>query len=294
MPDVTHVRRPRRWWRVVCALLLFLLVVLAVLFCFAPSLALVVFGDRLPWSRSFPHGEVVVQQAATSPIADAQPEVQVVASSFVMRGLGADASGWWVPLGLLRGGQNVIGELSLPILRPEPFRWQVLVAGSAVTPLATLRVSPVDLTRFLRLNGQTVLTVGDTPIMRCIYTVDWGSITDDDEPDQSPLVRRQKVVARGSILLIAGQAQRVLKVQRLAGHAWTTFVPVPDGYRLQMRVAIEEADAEPITLPVIGDARPMLMKQLENAANDGLADGMEKVILPSWFPIATRVDVTVE
>ena len=294
MPDVTSVRRPRRWWRVVRAVLLLLLVLGAIAFCWAPTLGLWAFHERLPWRSAFPHGEISVQQAATMPIPEARPDLQVVGSGSVLRGIGAAASGWWVPPGLLRGGQNVVGDLTLPDLRPEPFRWQVLVAGAEPTPLATLRVSHVDVTRFLRLNGQTVLTVGDTPIMRCIYLVDWGRITDDDEPGQAPLVRRQKVVARGSILLLAGQAQRVLKVERLAGHAWTTFIPVPEGYRLQMRVAIEEADAEPITLPVIGDARPMLMKQLENAANDGLAEGLEDVVLPPWFPTAMRVDVTVE
>lgn len=294
MPDAAPVRRPRRWWRVVRASLLLVLIAVIVAYCWAPSLALWLFGDRLPWRRGFPHGEVVIAQAATTPIAGADPEVQIVGSPAALRGIGSAASGWWVPPGVLRGGQNVTGELSLPLLRPEPFRWQVLVAGGEPTPLAALRVSHLDLTTFLRLNGQTVLTVGDTPIMRCIYIVDWGRITDDDEPGQSPLVRRQKVVARGSILLIAGQAQRTVKVERLAGHSWVTFIPVPEGYRLEMRVAIEEADADPITLPVIGDARPLLLKQLEKAANDGLADGMEKVVLPPWFPLGTRVDVTVE
>lgn len=294
MPDVTSVRRPRRWWRVVRRLCLLLLILVVIAYVFAPTLALWAFADRLPWNASFPHGEVVVQQAATAPITTDAPEVQIVGSAAAVRALGAAAGGRWIPPGLVRSGQHVIGELTLPILRPEPWHWQVLVAGSEPTLLASLRVPHLDLTRFLRLNGQTVLTVGETPIMRCIYIVDWGRITDDDEPGQSPLVRRQQVVARGSILLIAGQAQRVLNVQRLAGHAWTTFVPDPEGYRVQMRVAIEEADADPITLPVIGDARPMLMKQLEKAANDGLAHGLEDVVLPPWFPLDLRIDATVE
>ncbi|MBA3697789.1 MAG: hypothetical protein H0W78_02830 [Planctomycetes bacterium] len=294
MPDVTSVRRPRRWWRVVRRLCLVLLILVVIAYVFAPTLALWFVADRLPWSASFLHGEVVVQQAATAPITADAPEVQIVGSAAAVRALGAAAGGRWIPPGLVRSGQHVIGEVTLPILRPEPLRWQVLVAGSEPTLLAALRVPHLDLTSFLRLNGQTVLTIGDTPIMRCIYIVDWGRITDDDEPGQSPLVRRQQVVARGSILLIAGQAQRVLKVERLAGHAWTTFVPDPDGYRVQMRVAIEEADADPITLPVIGDARPMLMKQLENAANEGLNKGLEDVVLPPWFPLDLRIDATVE
>lgn len=294
MPDVTPVRRPRRWWRLVRAVLLLFIVTSVIAFCFAPTLVVWATQGRLPQHQSFHHGSVTVSQVALAPIADAKPEVQIVGSAAVLRRIAAEATGWWVPPGLLRGSQNVVGELDLPILRAEPFRWQVLVAGTEPQPLACLQVSHVDLTEFLRLNGQTVLMVGGSPIMRCIYRVDGGRITDDDEPGQSPLVRRQKVVAHGTILLIAGQAQRTLKVDRLAGHAWTTFTPVAEGYRIAMRVAIEEADAEPITLPIIGDARPLLMKQLENAANDGLADGLERVVLPPWFPIGMRVDATVE
>lgn len=294
MPDVTPVRRPRRWWRVVRAVLLLLSVTLVMAFCCAPTLALWVSQGRLPHHQTFRHGSVTVRQAALEPIAEAKPEVQVVGSPAALRRIATQASGWWVPPGLLRSSQNVVGDLALPILRTEPFRWQVLVAGSAEQPLACLRVPHADLTEFLRLNGQTVLRVGGTPVMRCIYRVDWGRITDADEPGQSGLVRRHQVVARGTILLIAGQAQRTLKVDRLAGHAWTTFTPVSGGYHIAMRVAIEGADAEPITLPLVGDARPLLMKQLESAANDGLADGLEGVVLPPWFPTAMRVDATVE
>jgi hypothetical protein len=166
-------------------------------------------------------------------------------------------------------------------------------AGDAATSLACVQVSHVDLTQFLRTNGQTVLMLGGAPILRCSYNVDWGHIENDDEISQAPLIRRFKVVARGSILLVIGQSQRLLTVDRLAGHAWVTFVPVPKGYRLTMRVAIEDAEAELITLPFVGDARPMLMKQLEAAANDGLIDGLEKVVLPSWFPTDLRADILV-
>ena len=294
MPDVASVRRPRRWWRVARAVLLLIAVLLVAAFCWVGTIAAWVAGQRLPWMADFPHGSLTIRRMATVAPTAAKPELQVIGSPMVLRAIGSAAAGWWLPPGLLRGGQNVDGELSLPILRPQPFSWEVLVAGGAATPVAALRVSHVDLTSFLRLNGQSVLKVGGTPIMRCIYRVDWGRITDDDEPGQPPLVRRHRVVARGSILLLAGQAQRVLVVNRLAGHAWSTLVPVPAGFRLQIRVAIEDAEAEPIILPVIGDIRPMLLKQLETAANDGLAEGLEPVVLPPWFPTDLQTEVMVE
>ena len=301
MPHVTSVRRPRRWWRAVRVAILLIGVVLAVAFIWAPTIGARYAASHLPSTATFPHGSLTVaavKTTAASPLAQASLNMQIVGSARVLRSLVSSASNWWLPPGLVRGGQNVSGQLSLPLLREKPFTWQVLVAGDAATPLACVQVSHVDLTQFLRTNGQTVLLLGGAPILRCSYNVDWGHIENDDEIGQAPLIplltRRFKVVARGSILLEIGQNQRLVKVDRLAGHAWATFIPVPEGYRLKMRVAIEDAEAELITLPLVGDARPMLMKQLETAANDGLIDGLENVVLPSWFPTDLRTDILVK
>jgi hypothetical protein len=48
-----------------------------------------------------------------------------------------------------------------------------------------------------------------------------------------------------------------------------------------------------LSLPLVGDVRPLLLKQLEIAANRGLEDGLGKLILPAWFPTGARVDVDV-
>jgi hypothetical protein len=202
------------------------------------------------------------------------------------------ASGRWLPPALLRPGQTVAGEVTLPLLRPRPFAWQLLVGGGPV-PLASLTVDHLDLTSFLRRTGQTVMMLGGKEIMRCIYVVDAGRIEDDDEPDAPPLTRRHRVTARGSIVLIANGVQRTVVINHLAGHAWTTFTRVPGGYHPDIRIAIEESDAELITVPVLGDVRPLLLRQLESAANEGLVDGLEGVVLPGWFPLDANVDVTV-
>ena len=308
MPHLTSVRRPRRWWRAVRVAILLFVVVFTVAFIWAPTIGARYAAGHLPWTATFPHGSLTVAAANTTaatllpPLANVPLNVplnvQVVGSARVLRSLVSSYSHWWLPPGLVRGGQNVSGQLSLPLLRKKPFTWQVLAAGDAATPLACVQVSHIDLTQFLRMNGQTVLMLGGAPVMRCSYNVDWGHIENDDEIGQAPLIplltRRFKVVARGSILLEIGPNQRLVKVDRLAGHAWATFIPVPEGYRLQMRVAIEDAEAELITLPIVGDARPMLMKQLETAANDGLIDGLENVVLPSWFPTDLRTDILVK
>ena len=199
MPHVTSVRRPRRWWRAVRVAILLFVVVFTVAFIWAPTIAARYAAGHLPWTSTFSHGSLTVVAVNTTaaallppsvnaPSVNAPLNVQVVGSARVLRSLASSASNWWLPPGLVRGGQNVSGQLSLPILREKPFTWQVLAAGDAATPLACVQVSHVDLTQFLRTNGQTVLLLGGAPIMRCSYNVDWGHIENDDEIGQAPLI----------------------------------------------------------------------------------------------------------
>jgi len=159
-----------------------------------------------------------------------------------------------------------------------------------------LAVPAVDLNHFLLASAQTTLAIVDQQLLRCTYVVDGATIEDDDPPVHPRLERRSRVVARGSIIVDAAGWRKVVQVRRLAGHATTTFTQTPAGLHLAIKVKIEEADAELISLPLVGDLRPLLTKQLEEAANRGLQDGLEKVVLPAWFPtdIALAAEVVGE
>jgi hypothetical protein len=286
--------RRRRLLRLVRLLALLLLALMAVGYAVAPTIACWWLRGQLPWRAQFNGGGMVV--TSTGPALDearAEPELQVTIGAEPLRAIAAAASGWWLPPGLARSGQHAEGVLILPLLRTRPFTWQVAVGGLGDAPLACLRVGSGDLDRFLAAEAVSVLEVGGRQLCSCTYVVDAGRIEDDDLPGHPPLERRQRVVARGSIVLDAGGFHRVVRVRRLAGHAVTTFTAVPTGLRVACRVAIEEADADMLSLPLVGDVRPLLLKQLEIAANRGLEDGLGKLILPAWFPTGARVDVDV-
>jgi hypothetical protein len=139
-----------------------------------------------------------------------------------------------------------------------------------------------------------VVTYNELPLLWCTYVVDAGRITDVSPADQPALTRLLWVEARGSIILQAGAARRSVNVRHLAGHAKVTYTPDAGGYRMAIQVRIEESDADEITVPVLGDVRPLLLKQLEQAANDGLVDGLETVWLPPWVPLETQVEVLIQ
>jgi hypothetical protein len=135
---------------------------------------------------------------------------------------------------------------------------------------------------------------GEQPIMTCTYVVQAGQITDVTSEKDPPPTKRLWVEAKGSIIVQAGNYRREVTVRRLAGPALVTFPPAEGGYRMTIQLKIEESDTDEITLPLIGDVRPLLLTQLETAANDGLIDGLAKVWLPLWMPLDTRINVVIE
>jgi hypothetical protein len=283
---------PRRRWRLPLILLALLALGLAAAYALLPLAASMWLHGELPKRFPFTHGELLVSEVGSSvdlAYSGSRPELQLLIPPDCISEVAMQASGWWLPGGLARAGQHAEGTLALRDLRDRPFSWQALVGGLGASATACLAVPAADLNRFLLISAQSTLEIGDRQVLRCTYVVDGAHIEDDDPPAHAPLERRSKVVAYGSIIVDAAGWRKVVQVRRLAGHASTVFTQTPGGLHLAMSVAIEEADAELISLPLVGDLRPLLLKQLEAAANRGLKDGLEKVILPAWFPTDIRL-----
>lgn len=287
---------PPRRSRVLPVTLAILLVGVVVVYALAPSIACWYVHGNLPSHSPFNHGDLAIDVVAPGidpahPIP--APEFQLLINSERGRTLASDALGWWLPPGMTRTGQNALGTILLSDLRAHPFTWEVMVGGVSPAPLACLQVRSDDLNQFLSLNAQSTLELGDHQVLTCTYIVEGGRIDDDDAPNHVRLERRSRVVAHGSIVVDAAGLHRVVTVRSLSGHAITTFTESPAGLHIAIEVAIESADAELFSLPLVGDLRPLLLKQLENAANRGLKQGLEKVILPPWFPTDVHAEVEV-
>lgn len=289
--------RQRRWPRRLAWTGLVVALLLGVLWWQAPVIAVALVRDRLPVGTSFPHGHIGLAGLATEGPSTVTPDVQVLVPASRGRQMAAQASGWWLPPGILRNGQRATGYLSLPLLRPTAFACELLVGGVQPEPLAVLRLGSGDLNRFLDQRGRTYLEVGGKVLGQIRYQVDAGRVDDDGPPVIEPsgvVVRRFRATASGAIDLWAvGDINRHLVVRSMDGIATATFTPVADGMTMTLVLAIGSYDAEELSLPLVGDLRPLLIKQLEYASNRSFADHLTGVVLPGWLPTDVHVDATV-
>lgn len=297
MSEVENHPQPRRWRRRLGIAVLVSAVLLAVLWWLAPGLALMAVRDRLPLRVSFAHGGASVDALATGGPANVSPEAQVLVPPARARAMAGAASGWWLPPGVLRSGQRATGRLHLPLLRPTPFTGEVLLGGAGPAPLVCLRLGSGDLSRFLDRRGRTYLEVGDKVLGEIRYQVDAGRVEDDGPPVVQPsgvVVRRFRATASGAIDLWAvGDIHRHLAVRRMDGIATATITPVADGLTMTLVLAIGSYDAEELDLPLVGDVRPLLIKQLEYASNRSFAEHLAGVVLPGWLPADVHLDAEV-
>ncbi len=250
--------------------------------------------DRLPLRTAFPYGSASVDAVTADGPATVSPEAQVLLPPGRARQMAMQISGWWLPPWALRSGQRSTGRLLLPLLRPTPFACEVLLGGTEPAPLVCLRLGSGDLNRFLDQRGRTYLEVGGKMLGEIRYQVDAGRVDDDGPPlaqSSGGVVRRFRATASGAIDLWAvGDIRRHLVVRRMDGIATATITPVADGLTLAVVLTIAAYDAEELSLPLVGDLRPLLIKQLEYATNRSFADHLTGVVLPGWLPADVHVD----
>jgi hypothetical protein len=297
MPAAAVPPPSRRWPRRLAWAAGVLALLAGALWWLAPELALALVRDRLPLVATFPHGQAGLTALATGGPATVTPEAQVLVPAGRARRIAGAASGWWLPPGVLRSGQRASGWLALPLLRPTPFASELLIGGGGEEPLVVLRLGAGDLDRFLDQRGRTYLEVGGKQLGQIRYQVETGRVEDDGPPLVQPsgaVVRRFRATASGAIDLWAvGDLHRHLVVRRMDGIATATITPRADGLALSVVLEIGAYDAEELSLPLVGDLRPLLIKQLEVATNRAFADLLDGLVLPAWLPQDVRIDAEV-
>jgi len=269
--------RPRR--RLGCWIALAVVLVLVVaLWLLLPRLLCVVANTSLPRELG-PQATLL----ALHPDTNRQPAAPIVlqVDPALMRRIAADASGRWIPPGVVRHGLGAVGTVrgggNLTI------GWQAYAADGVSPPRLAISLTPQQANALLDLaTGGNLAGMAVTPRLAAL---ELAALPDDGAN------RRFRVEASGALQLSNASLTLSVPVRRLVGLVTVEFTPSAAGWEPTVRLRIETLEAPIPTIPGIDQATwsRLLERWLENRIADELAGR----VVPAWFPTDISVSAVV-
>lgn len=269
--------RPRR--RLGCWIALAAVVVLLViLWLLLPRLLCLAANASLPYAI----GEEATV-LALHPGLHRQPAAPIVlqVDPALARRIAADASGRWIPPGVVRHGLGAIGTVRGA--GNAAIAWQAYAADGAAPPRLAVNLSPEQADALLAtIQGGSIAGFAVTP---SLASLELAALPDDG------INRSFRIDAAGALVLKGGTLSLRVPVRRLVAQVTVEFTPSAAGWEPSVRLRIETLDAPLPTLPGIdaGAWNRLLAGWLE----DRIADQLAGRALPAWFPTDIRVSAVV-
>ncbi len=266
-------RRPGCW--IAAAIVVVLLFALWLLL---PRIICVIANTSLPREIG-PQATILAVSPATQQLPAAPIVLQV--DPALMRRIAQDASGRWIPPGIVRQGLGAVGTV-----RGEgnlAIGWQVVAMDDVIPPRLALSLDPRQANALLastsggQLAGMTV-----TPQLS---SLELAALPDDGEN------RRFSIEAAGALHLAGGTLAVNLPIRRLMAQVTVVFTPSEAGWEPAVRLQIDLLEAPLPPIPGIDAAtwRHLLASWIEGR----LADKLSGRTIPAWFPTDLRVSAVV-
>lgn len=254
---------------------LLLLVVILLL----PRLICLVVNARLPRELG-PQATLL----AVQPDAGGLPPAPIVleVDPDLARRLAADASGRWIPPGVVRHGMTAVGTLRGAGNRAVS--WRGTAISGTVPPRLSITLTPDQAAALIEAAGPQDTGSGIALIPR-IESLELAALPDDGTS------RHFRVEAAGSLRLEGLGLAVKLPIRRLVARLTVEFTPAAAGWEPRITVAIDVLESPLPPLPGITDVswRRMLAGWIEELIADQLANRT----LPAWFPTDLAVSAVV-
>jgi len=262
-----------------CWITLAVLVVgLAVTWTLMPRIICLIANTRLP-AELGDQGTLLALEPAAHRLP--APAMRLSIDPTLVRKLASEASGRWIPPGILRHGLGAVGTI-----RGEgstAVAWHVVALSGATPPRLDIALTPAEANTLLS-SARTAPVAGFTVIPR-VHAAELAELPGEGAE------RRFRIEASGALRLTNNSIKLDVPVRQLVALLTVTFTPAGGGWEPQVRVAIEALDAPLPTLPGLDDAtwHTLLAKEAENR----IADRLQGRELPPWFPIDLRLAAVV-
>lgn len=262
--------RPRR--RKGCLLVLAIAAILALaLWLLLPRLLCLVANTRLP--RELGQQATLLALEPTAHRQRTPPPILLEVDPALMRRIAADASGRWIPPGVVRHGLTAVGTLRGAGNITVP--WQVMAVDGAVPPRLSVSLSPQQadalIAGSIRRSGGHGIAIAPELASAEVAAL----------PDDGPS-RRFRVEAAGSLRVSSGSVSVRLPVRRLVAEITIEFTPAEGGWEPGVRLDITALESPLPPIPGIDDAA--WRKLLGAWAEGSIADQLAGRTIPAWFP----------
>lgn len=264
-------RRPGCWIALaIVAVLLFALWLLL------PRLLCLAANTSLPREL----GEQATLLALTPSAAAAAPIVLQIDPA-LMRRIASEASGRWIPPGIVRHGFGAVGTV-----RGEgniAIGWQVIATDDVIPPRLTVTLNPTQANALLAsASGGAIAGMTVRPQLS---SLELAALPDDGAN------RRFRIETAGALRLASGPVTVDIPVRRLVAQVTVVFTPAASGWEPDVQVHIDVLEA-PLP-PIPGVDASAWRKLLGTWAQDRIADLLSGRTLPAWFPTDLRLSAVV-
>ena len=269
--------RPRRrlgCWIAIAAVL----VLLFALWLLLPRLLCLVANTSLPHELG-DQATLLVMSPSAHRLAAAPIVLQV--DPQLMRRIAIDASGRWIPPGIVRDGLGAIGTVrgagNLAI------GWQVVATDAVIPPRLVITLTPIQANALLAAAaGGSLSGMSVTPHLS---SLELAALPDDGAS------RRFRIETAGGLRLSSGSASFDIPIRRLVAQVTVEFTPAASGWEPEVQLQIDVLEA-PLP-PIPGVDASAWRKLLGSWAQERIAAQLSGRTVPAWFPTDISVSAVV-
>lgn len=271
--------RPRR--RMGCWIALALLAaVLLAIWLLLPRLLCLAVNTTLPRELG-PQATLLALEPSAHRLRN-PPPILLEADPALMRRIAGEASGRWIPPGIVRDGMGAIGTLRGT--GNVAVAWHVVASDGATPPHLSIALSPEQANALLA-SVISPGTVAGLTIAPELSAVEIAALPDDGAN------RRFRIETSGALRLHGGNVSMRLPVRRLVAQLTVEFIPAAGGWEPGVRLGIDVLESPLPPIPGIDESA--WRRLLGTWAQERIADQLSGRTIPAWFPIDLRISAVV-
>lgn len=210
------------------------------------------------------------------------PPILLEVDPTLMRHIAGEASGRWIPPGIMRHGMGAVGTLRGANNVAVP--WHAVAMDGVVPPRLSIALSPEQANALLA-GAISPGTVAGMTLAPELTAVEIAALPDDGAN------RRFRIEAAGALRLSSGNVAMRLPIRRLVAQLTAEFTPAAGGWEPGVQLVVDVLESPLPPIPGIDEST--WRRLLGTWIQDRIADQLAGRTIPAWFPTDLQISAVV-